>query len=772
MRRIFKSGIQGAKDVTAAGRSAFPQDRNFATWTRQRLKMVMPIGVIVAVAILCIIIAVLTAAHRADEMAVTNERQLLSQALLDAARQTADDIASVASSESGVQNIQKNYDPQWVERRVGQWLYQFFEIDLAFVVNGLANPIFATRQGKFANPASAGEVLRELQPFMAAFYDHPATPVVDKTGLAATAAMTASGTRAFALQNILNAPAIVAIVAVAPAGSTAHPTPTTPAVVGVKFIDKALLAEIATLLNLSNLRIAGPDAINRDDSTLALRDAENRPIAHMAWTSQRPGTTMIAMVTPFIAIVFAGLTLMTVLIRRYVQRTATEIELGETQLRYLAMHDTLSGLPNRMFFSEQLEAAIANANKSNSTAAVLCIDLDHFKDINDTLGHAIGDELILHVTARLQRAVRGHDLVARLGGDEFAIISAIQTDYELLQSLGSRIVTMLTAPYAVADRTITIGASIGIAAIDDRTANASDVMRNADLALYRAKSDGLNRVCIYDPVMDAALLDRKLMESDLRAAIADNNLRLAYQPVMSSAGDTIIGIEALARWTHPNRGEVSPVEFIPIAESSGLIVDLESWALRQACLDCKQWPGVTLSINVSPLQFRRTDFVDSVEQSLALTGFDPSQLELEVTESTFLGNMDATERAMLRLKALGVRLALDDFGTGYSSLLYLRRFPFDRIKIDRSFVGNIERAPDAAAIVHAVVGLGRGLGMRVTAEGVETPEQHMFLRAAGVHAMQGYLFGQPCSAAEIGARLGRPEKLKLDNIDSGLAIAS
>ena len=319
---------------------------------------------------------------------------------------------------------------------------------------------------------------------------------------------------------------------------------------------------------------------------------------------------MIAMVTPFIAIVFAGLILMTVLIRRYVQRTATEIELGETQLRYLAMHDTLSGLPNRMFFSEQLEAAIANANKSNSTAAVLCIDLDHFKDINDTLGHAIGDELILHVTARLQRAVRGHDLVARLGGDEFAIISAIQTDYELLQSLGSRIVTMLTAPYAVADRTITIGASIGIAAIDDRTANASDVMRNADLALYRAKSDGLNRVCIYDPVMDAALLDRKLMESDLRAAIADNNLRLAYQPVMSSAGDTIIGIEALARWTHPNRGEVSPVEFIPIAESSGLIVDLESWALRQACLDCKQWPGVTLSINVSPLQFRRTDFVE------------------------------------------------------------------------------------------------------------------------------------------------------------------
>ncbi len=732
----------------------------------------MPLGVIVAVAILCIIIAVLTAAHRADEMAINNERQLLSRALMDAARQTAGDIASIANSESGVRNIQESYDPQWAERHVGQWLYRFFEIDLAFVVHGLAQPIFAMREGKNANPAWGREVLQELQTFITAFYDQPANPAAEKPGPAPTTAVAASGTRAFALKNILNAPAIVAIVAVAPAGTTAHPKPTIPAVIGVKFIDKPLLTEIAALLKLSHLRIVGAEAIDPDDSTLVLRDAEDQPISHLAWTSRRPGTAMIAMVTPFIAIVFAGLVLMAVLIRRYVQRTATEIELGETQLRYLAMHDTLSGLPNRMFFSEQLETAIVSAHNANSTAAVLCIDLDHFKDINDTLGHAIGDELILHVTARLQRAVRGHDLVARLGGDEFAIISTIQVDYELLQSIGARIITALTAPYAVADRTITIGASIGVAVIDDRTANASHVMRNADLALYRAKNDGINRVCIYDPVMDAALLDRKLMESDLRAALADNDLRLAYQPVMSSAGDTIIGIEALARWTHPDRGEVSPVEFIPIAESSGLIVDLESWALRQACLDCKQWPGVTLSINVSPLQFRRTDFVDAVERTLALTGFDPSQLELEVTESTFLGNMDVTETAMLRLKALGVRLALDDFGTGYSSLLYLRRFPFDRIKIDRSFVGNIERAPDAAAIVHAVVGLGRGLGMRVTAEGVETPEQHMFLRAAGVHAMQGFLFGQPCSAAEIGARLGRPQQHKYNDIESGLAIAS
>ena len=279
-------------------------------------------------------------------------------------------------------------------------------------------------------------------------------------------------------------------------------------------------------------------------------------------------------------------------------------------------------------------------------------------------------------------------------------------------------------------------------------------MRYADMALYRAKNEGRNRACIYDAEMDAALSSRKILESDLREAIATDTLRVAYQPIVDKTGEKMTGVEALCRWTHPTRGEIPPSEFIALAEHSGCIIELGAFMLRQACLDGNAWPQLTLAVNVSPLQFRRADFVDQVERILEETGFDPTRLELELTESVLLGNVDSAEAAMLRLKKLGVRIALDDFGTGYSSLLYLRRYPFDKLKIDRSFVHSIEKAADAAAIVHAVVGLGRGLGMKVTAEGVETADQHLFLRAAGVHYMQGYRFGKPMSALDITARLG------------------
>jgi EAL domain-containing protein (putative c-di-GMP-specific phosphodiesterase class I) len=302
-----------------------------------------------------------------------------------------------------------------------------------------------------------------------------------------------------------------------------------------------------------------------------------------------------------------------------------------------------------------------------------------------------------------------------------------------------------------------IGSSIGIAVIDGGSAiDGADIMRYADMALYRAKNEGRNRACIYDQAMDADLSLRKAIEQELRETIESGGLKVAYQPVFNAAGDKIVGVEALSRWTHPVRGVVSPEEFIPIAEYSGLIIPLGEFVLRQACLDGLAWPGITVSVNVSPLQFRRLDFVSMVERILDETGFAPARLELEITESTLLGNLDSAEGAMRRLKALGVKLALDDFGTGYSSLLYLRRFPFDRLKIDRSFVLSIEKAADAAAIVHAVVSLGRGLGMKVTAEGVETAEQHLFLRAAGVHCMQGYRFGRPMERAELSARLAIP----------------
>jgi EAL domain-containing protein (putative c-di-GMP-specific phosphodiesterase class I) len=272
--------------------------------------------------------------------------------------------------------------------------------------------------------------------------------------------------------------------------------------------------------------------------------------------------------------------------------------------------------------------------------------------------------------------------------------------------------------------------------------------------------------------MDADLSQRKLVEQDLREAIENDDLKVLYQPILNASGEKIVGVEALARWPHPTRGLISPTEFIPIAEHSGLIIELGARVLRRACLDGKSWPSVTVAVNVSPLQFRQIDFVEVVERILAETGFDPAKLELELTESTLLGNVESAEAAMRRLKALGVQLALDDFGTGYSSLLYLRRFPFDKLKIDRSFVLSIEKAADAAAIVHAIVSLGRGLGMKVTAEGVETAGQHLFLRAAGVHCMQGFRFGIPSEPVEIAKRLAVPGVYRSIESDAAAALAS
>ncbi len=526
----------------------------------------------------------------------------------------------------------------------------------------------------------------------------------------------------------------------------------------VKYIDQDALAAIAEQLRLTHLRELGDAPAPAGDFVYALQDPAGTTIARFAWTPKQPGAEIVSSVIPFIAVALAGFALLAAFVLRYMRRTAAAIAAGETRLRHLAMHDPLCGLPNRIYFSERLESVIDEVRAGSAPAAVFYIDLDHFKDVNDTLGHHIGDELIRNVTLRLSHALRGDDLVARLGGDEFAVVSSMGADTSRTMALAQRMIAAICAPYSISRHNIVIGASIGIAVIDKNCAGAADIMRYADMALYRAKNEGRNRACIYDAAMDADLSQRKLLEADLREAIEENGLQLLYQPIVDKSGEKLLGVEALCRWTHPVRGEIQPNEFIAAAEHSGLIIELGAWVLRRACLDGKAWPDLTVAVNVSPLQFRRTDFCHVVERTLIETEFDASRLELELTETVLLGNADIAEASMIRLKELGVRLALDDFGTGYSSLHYLRRFPFDKLKIDRSFVRSIEKAADAAAIVHAVVGLGRGLGMKVTAEGVETADQQLFLRAAGVHSMQGFRFGKAVSAAAISARLRVPDE--------------
>ncbi len=730
----------------------------------------VPIGVIVAVAIVCIVVAVLSSAQRADEVAVQHEKNLFSRALSNYGERVLREVKSVAGSEQAIRNIRVNYDPIWAKQRVGLWLKTYFDHDYVFIFDGSNKPVFSQLGRSDLDASWFDSALVDLESVLAFMRGrnaalHGALRLSD-----ASEREDGPQSQAAVIRSLAGRPAVIAAAAVGPVGGLlAAGDNAAPIVMSVKFIDNAALTGIASQLRLTHLRKLENEPAPPGDLTYELDGPQGHSIVRFAWTPRQPGAEIVSSVIPFIAVALAGFTLLAAFVLRYMRRTAVAIAAGESRLRHLAMHDPLCGLPNRIFFGERLEAVIDEVRAGSAAAAVFYIDLDHFKDVNDTLGHPVGDELIRNVTLRLSHALRGDDLVARLGGDEFAVISSVGDDSAKMAAVAQRIIAALCAPYAINRQNIVIGASIGIAIIDRNCGTAADIMRYADMALYRAKNEGRNRACIYDAAMDADLSNRKLLEGDLREAIENHQLRLLYQPIVNKSGETVVGVEALCRWTHPTRGEIPPSEFIAVAEHSGLIIELGAWVLRQACLDGKAWPGLTVSVNVSPLQFRRTDFFDVVQNTLNETEFDPARLEIELTESVLLGNVDTAEAGMLRLRALGLRLALDDFGTGYSSLLYLRRLPFDKLKIDRSFVLSIEKAADAAAIVHAVVSLGRGLGMKVTAEGVETADQQLFLRAAGVHFMQGYRFGRAVTAAEITARLQSPAAFQPIDVPQALA---
>jgi diguanylate cyclase (GGDEF)-like protein len=722
---------------------------------------------VVGVAIVCIVVAALTSANRADDVALERERQLLTRAIVNHGEWSLLRLKNVVNSSDAVSAGDIDQSAAVVQPRLRSWLGPLADHMLAMVVNSSGAIVYSQAGRRAVEPELSAATISRAHDIIEFIRGRvPLMPAGAMRLLGGAPSQHHGGIAETVL--LLGIRDHLYVITAMPIGTSAAASPFA---LTVRSIDHEVLRGIGERLQLHNLRMIGLDADQAGDNGYEFTDENNQPIARVAWQPQKPGAEILNAVIPFIGIALLGFALLSVLVLRYMRSTAATITAGENRLRYLALHDPLCGLPNRNFFSEHLEQILSDIKAGGPPAALFYIDLDHFKDVNDTLGHPIGDELIRNVTLRLSHIMRSDDLVARLGGDEFAVITAASSEHAALHETASRMIATLCAPYSVGGHTIVIGASIGIAVIDQRSGGSADIMRYADMALYRAKNEGRNRACIYDSVMDADLSQRKLVEQDLRETIENKGLRVFYQPIFNAGGDTVVGVEALARWPHPTRGFIPPGEFIPIAEHSGLIIELGADVLRRACLDGLAWPGITVSVNVSPLQFRRLDFVSMVERILAETGFDPTRLELELTETTLLGNLESAESAMRRLKALGVHLALDDFGTGYSSLLYLRRFPFDKLKIDRSFVSSIEKAADAASIVHAVVSLGRGLGMKVTAEGVETAEQHLFLRAAGVHYMQGFRFGRPTEPAEIATRIAKPGVYRSIEGDAKAAVA-
>ena len=433
----------------------------------------------------------------------------------------------------------------------------------------------------------------------------------------------------------------------------------------------------------------------------------------------------------------------------------TERQLAEARISFLSRHDALTRLPNRVRFRESLDHAFAQLGRGHGFALLL-VALDQFRLVNDSFGHPIGDRVLLAVAERLQSCVRETDMVARLGGDEFAVLQTDVSRPDDVMELAGRIVRLIGEPFELDEHRVLITARLGIAIAGTDGTSVDTLLSNADLALNRAKQDGRGAYRFFEPGMDARIQERRALELDLRQAVADRAFELYFQPLIDLRTDRVSGFEALIRWRHPQRGMVSPGEFIPVAEETGLIVEIGEWVIQRACAEAVSWPEqLTVAVNISPLQFKSPRLLTSVIEALRETGLSAGRLELEITETVLLADNDASVAILQRLHELGTHIAMDDFGTGYSSLGYLRSFPFDKIKIDQSFVRDLATNQGSRAIVRAIISLGHSLGMRVLAEGVETAEQLELLRGEGCREVQGYLFSPPRPCGELPAMIER-----------------
>ncbi len=484
----------------------------------------------------------------------------------------------------------------------------------------------------------------------------------------------------------------------------------------------------------------------------SLRYGNHGEPVFVSWRPDRPGdrlTTQLGALLISIMAVYTGF------VAYFMTRRLAESEYEKARL---ATQDSLTGTANRLLMTIQIEDQILRARRSGRSFALLYLDFDRFKEINDTYGHDAGDKMIILASRRIEETIGPDDRLARFGGDEFGVIQHDVSSLRDCEQLAERLLAKFAEPFSIDGRELYIGASIGIAVSQKGDEDRAELMRRADLALYRAKNQGRGRYVFYDEAMNSELHRQKTLEDELRRAMRNGEFEVHYQPIVEARTHKLSCVEALVRWNHPERGIVPPGEFIALAEERGLIVELGEFVMRQGCRDALHWPGVRLAVNISALQFRHKDFVAGIARVLSETGFDPSRLEIEMTESVVIDNAEQAAEAIAALRATGIRIALDDFGTGYSSLIYLRRFAIDKIKIDRSFVELMEASNESREIVRNVIDLGRRLGLTVTAEGVENEQQIAGLEEFGCNELQGYYFGKPVT------QLGIPALIAADRV--------
>ncbi len=548
-------------------------------------------------------------------------------------------------------------------------------------------------------------------------------------------------------------PAFLSVVAIVPDNDYSLLRREPNYVATLRYLDGSILAKMGGDLVLRDISFVPDEARIGADNTVPLSTAFGDHIGWITWTAKVPGPKIVQRTAPVLAtfiLFFLGVVAGGSIIVRRMRLTANELKASEAQAQHNALHDAMTGLPNRVYYMQRLRTLLTGfmEGEARGNLFVAYIDIDGFKLVNDTMGHHVGDELVRQVAHRLRETLPREAFIARFGGDEFVLLHASEDGARAADRLGSKIIHLMRKPFVISGNTLEVSVSCGISWGPEQSEDPGELLRRADIALYRAKQRGRGRFRRFTPDMDASVKLRREMEMELRLAITRGELSVAYQPVVDTGTGVINGFEALLRWNHAERGEIRPDLFVPIAEQGGLMIPLGTWVLRHVFTECRDWPDCDISVNLSPLQIMAGDFLPMLAGLLEETGMDPQRLVFEVTEGVMLDRSAHVIGVLRELNRMGIRVALDDFGIGYSSLSYLRSFQFDRIKIDRSFVSNIERDRDAHSILCAITTLGKTLRMKVVAEGVETEVQRLLVQAAGCELVQGYLFWAAVPAAE------------------------
>lgn len=679
----------------------------------------------------------------ADRDALITQRAFINAGIREQIDAIAEQQESVTVWDDSVTNT-KTPDEAWIAENLSVWMNSYYGHDHVYILDEFNDPIHGMVDGDLVSPAQ----FKDVEPTLRRLVDD-----IRLLMMQVAAGERTDETKPLVqdLAAIGGKPSIVSLMPIVPSSDRVTQEPGTEYLhVTIQHIDDTVIGEIAAKYHIAGMRVLPLTAETDAVASIPLVDTHGTILGYVGWDRDRPGLTFIKKIAPALigaTVLAAGVLLF--LLRR-LRRASNQLERSQDETEFLAFHDTLTGLPNRALFDDRLQRAHVGASENGGRIALLYIDLDRFKHVNDTLGHAAGDELVRQTAYRLKSAARPSDTVARLGGDEFAIIMEGVRDIRVAEDLSAELLTDLAHPFELMGDLVHIGASIGIAAGPDTNGDHIELLRKADIALYEAKKKGRGRYEVFAGDMDDLILRRRQIESDMRNALQrGDHLRLTYQPIYAADCATIVGAEALIRWDHPIHGALPPAQFIAIAEERGMMSELGDWLLRNACGFVASTKLPWVAVNVSPLQLREADFFDRLMAMVAEAGLAPSRLQIEITENVLLDTGGSTRKNLARLRTAGIHVALDDFGTGYSSVNYLRRYGIDKLKVDRSFVHMLGKEDTAAPIIRAIVDLAKALKVKITIEGVETIKQRDIVLSMGIDELQGYLFSPPLRENEL-----------------------